>query len=195
MRSGRTSLSTKRPGEPQDRSRPHFAVLHSCRGLCGTAGLRHGAKCAAPIMLPAQGGHALGPVHRQLESAAMTMAAIAPCGQRSRSHRGGAMNVTGRLRGHIGGVPSCDRRQERPGGRLTRAIRWIPLASPTMVVSGMAHSTAAPAKGEKRQRADTNYQPDPIAAKPVHSCVPSLTGPVCAHPAGAPATSVRHGHR
>jgi hypothetical protein len=47
--------------------------------------------------------------------------------------------------------------------RATR-ILLLPLASPTMVVSGMAHSTAAPAKGEKRECADTKYQPDPIAA-------------------------------
>jgi hypothetical protein len=48
----------------------------------------------------------------------------------------------------------------------------IAFASLTMVVSAMAHSTAAATKGETGQCADAKRQPYPIAAKPVHRRVP-----------------------
>jgi hypothetical protein len=100
-------------------------------------------------------------------------------GQRSLLHQGGAVDVTGRLQGRIGGVhPCCVECRERPCGRLKWTIRLISIASPTVVVSAMAHSTAATAKGKKRQCADTKCQPNPIADKPVHCCVPSVSGAV-----------------
>src|SRR5581483_2306124 len=44
-----------------------------------------------------------------------------------------------------------------------------------MVVSTMAHATAGPAAGNKRECAQAEHEPDPVASKPVHGRSPSLS--------------------
>jgi hypothetical protein len=46
-----------------------------------------------------------------------------------------------------------------------------------MVVAAVAHPTAAATKDEKGERPHSKRHPNPIAAKPAHRCVPSVTIP------------------
>lgn len=92
----------------------------------------------------------------------------------------GAVNVAGRRYDSTVGAHSCGRCRAWPRGRLTGTIRMAAFATPTVVVTAMAHSTAAAAESKKRQCAYAECEPNPVAAKPVHRRVPSAGGAVLA---------------
>ena len=103
-------------------------------------------------------------------------------GTRTLIRRRRTVDVIGRGQRSGLGAHACGRRRKRPYRCFARAIRLLPLASPTMVVTAMTHSTPTPAEGEKCERAYAKREPNPVTAKPVHRAAPSVSGTVLVAP-------------
>ena len=76
-------------------------------------------------------------------------------GKRALIRRRRTVDVTGRGQCAVVGAQSCGRCREWRSDRIARAIILISLPSATVVVTAMAHATAAPAGGEKYECAHT----------------------------------------
>jgi hypothetical protein len=84
------------------------------------------------------------------------------------------VDVTGRGQRAVVGAQSYGRCREWRSYRIARAIILIALLTTTVVVTAMAHATAASAESEKYECAHAKREPDPVAAKPVHRIFPSV---------------------
>jgi hypothetical protein len=95
------------------------------------------------------------------------------------------VDVTGRGQCAVVGAQSCGRCREWRSDHIARAIILIALLTTTVIVTAMAHATAASAGGEKCECAHAKRDPNPIAAEPIHCGVPSVNRTILAR-AGSP---------
>jgi hypothetical protein len=101
-------------------------------------------------------------------------------GKRTLIRRRSTVDVTGRGQRAVVGAQSNRRCREWRSYRIASAIILIALLSTTVVVTAMAHATAASAGGEKYKCAHAKREPNPVAAEPIHCGVPSMSGTILA---------------
>jgi hypothetical protein len=107
------------------------------------------------------------------------------CGKRTLIRQRRTVDMTGRGQHAVVGAQSYGRCREWRSDRIARAIILIALLTTTVVVTAMAHATAASAGGEKCECAHAKRDPNPVAAEPIHCDVPSVSGTILAR-AGSP---------